>query len=44
MGKSLPYALDRKLGEPQTQYGHGDEEKKIESLPLREIEIPAFNQ
>jgi len=31
-GKSLWYQLDRRLGEPQTQYGHGGEEKNFQPL------------
>jgi hypothetical protein len=35
-GKSSWYPLDRRMGEPQSQYGHSDEE--VISQPLLGIE------
>jgi len=37
-GKSPRYILDRKLGEPQSQYERGEDEKKIRHCSLSEIE------
>jgi len=33
-GKELPHPLDRKMGGPQGQSGHGGEEKKIPAPSL----------
>jgi len=32
-GKSPQYLLDRRLGGPQSHYGHGGEEKNLQPLP-----------
>jgi hypothetical protein len=45
-GKNSQYPLDRRMGGPQSRYGHGGEEKNSQLLPGLELPIiqPAYER